>query len=125
MPRPWAEARLLRMLETVQHESFYVSGTWIDESLGVYAGWVARKGSFADSMPVQNERKDVTLIFSGEDYPAQDTRANLKQRGHDFEQNGPSYLVHVYEDDPAFPVSLNGQFHGLVLDRARQTATLF
>ena len=33
--------------------------------------------------------------------------------------------VHLYEEDPAFPESLNGQFHGLVIDRTRQTAMLF
>ena len=29
MPREWAEPQLLRMLETLRHESFYVSGTWM------------------------------------------------------------------------------------------------
>ena len=125
MPRQWAETRLLRMLETVQHESFYVSGTWSDESMGVYVGWVARKGSFADSMPLHNERKDITLVFSGEDYPEAETKADLKRRGHSLDPDGPSYLVHLYEEDASFPASLNGQFHGLVVDRVRRTATIF
>ena len=37
-PREWAEPQLLRMVEALRHESFYVTGTWIDESLGVYVG---------------------------------------------------------------------------------------
>jgi hypothetical protein len=57
--RTWAEPQLLRMVEVMRHESFYETGTWIDESLGVYAGWVLRKNSFADGMPVQNEGGDV------------------------------------------------------------------
>ena len=32
MPREWAEPQLLRMVEALQHESFYVAGTWVDES---------------------------------------------------------------------------------------------
>ena len=38
---------------------------------------------------------------------------------------GPSYLVHLYEEEPSFPAGLNGRFHGLVVDRSRGTATLF
>ena len=37
--------------------------------MGVYIGWVARQGSFSESMPLRNEQGDITLVFSGEDYP--------------------------------------------------------
>jgi asparagine synthase (glutamine-hydrolysing) len=125
MPRQWAEPQLLRMLETVRHESFYVSGTWMDESLGIYVGWVTRKGSFADGMPLRNERGDVTLVFSGEEFPEPGTASALQARGHSFAKDGPSYLVHRYEDEPDFPKGLNGRFHGLVTDRTNGTAKLF
>src|SRR5271155_4529486 len=125
MPRAWAEPQLLRMLETMRHESFYVTGTFIDEALGLYAGWVARKDSFSDGMPVRNERGDVVLIFAGEEYPAPDTPRDLKARGHDCALEGPSYLAHLYEEDPHFLKNLNGRFHGVVADLARGTATLF
>jgi asparagine synthase (glutamine-hydrolysing) len=72
MPRDIAEAELLRMVESIRHESNYITGTWIDESLGVYVGWVARKGSFADGMPLRNERENVVLVFSGEEFPHQE-----------------------------------------------------
>lgn len=112
-------------MESMRHESFYVTGTWIDESLGVYAGWIARKNSFSDEMPIRNERGDIALIFSGEDYPEPGTARRLKERGHGCEEDGPSYLVHLYEEDPNFHKNLNGRFQGLVADRARGTATLF
>ncbi|MGA7187225.1 MAG: hypothetical protein WBY66_01885, partial [Candidatus Acidiferrales bacterium] len=124
-PREWAEPQLARMMESMRHESFYVTGTWIDESLGVYAGWIARKNSFSDEMPIRNERGDIALIFSGEDYPEPGTARRLKERGHGCEEDGPSYLVHLYEEDPNFHKNLNGRFQGLVADRARGTATLF
>ena len=44
MPRDRAEAELAQMVQLLCHEDFYVAGTWRDESLGVYVGWVARKG---------------------------------------------------------------------------------
>ncbi|MFZ1130819.1 MAG: asparagine synthase-related protein [Terriglobales bacterium] len=125
MPRERAEPLLRRMVEAMRHESFYVTGTWIDESLGVYVGWVARKNSFADGMPLANERGDVCLVVSGEDYSdaGSASRQNGGRRGP--EAMGPSYLLPLYEQDPAFPESLNGRFHGLVADRQRGTAILF
>ena len=64
LPRDWAEPQVGRMVEALRHESCYTSGTWIDESMGVYVGWVARKNSFSDGMPLSNERGDVVLNLS-------------------------------------------------------------
>jgi len=125
MPREWAEPQLVRMVEALRHESFYETGTWIDESLGVYVGWAALKGSFADGMPVSNERGDVCLTFSGDDYSDPAVVRGLKQRGHSLNETRSSYLVHLSEEDPNFPACLNGMFHGLLADRARGTGTLF
>jgi asparagine synthase (glutamine-hydrolysing) len=113
------------MVEAFRHEAFYVTGTRVDESLGVYVGWAARKGSFGDGMPLFNERGDVSLVFSGEEYPEPGTACRLKTRGHALAVEGPSYLVHLYEEDPGFPAGLNGRFHGLLMDRTRGTAMLF
>ncbi len=125
-PRERAEPQLLRMVEALRHESFYTTGTWIDEPAGVYLGWVARKNSFSSGMPVRNEGQDVTLVFAGEEFPEPGTPARLRQRGHAVESGEAAYLVHLYEDDPAeFPRALNGRFHGLVADRERGTSTLF
>lgn len=125
MPRERAKPQLLRMVETLRHESFYEVGTWTDESLGVYVGWAAQSGSFSDAMPLLSERRDFCLVFSGEEYPEPGTARGLKDRGHDVEMEGPSYLVHLAEEDPSFPAHLNGQFHGLLTDRTRRTAMLF
>ncbi len=94
-PRAVAEPQVCKMLETQRHEAFYSSGTWSDESLGVYVGWTAIKNSFADGMPLASERGDVHLIFSGEEYPAESA-------------GDPSYLVHQYENDPNFLAGWNG-----------------
>ena len=124
-PKAVAENELRQMLGTMLHESFYTSGVWSDPSLGVYVGWVARRGSFAAEMPVKNEQEDITLFFAGEEFPKPDTIDKLQARGHVVAKGGPSYLVHRYEDEPDFPKGLNGRFHGLVADRKQGTATLF
>src|SRR5712692_1046477 len=125
MPRERAERELARMVEALRDEVFYETGTWLNESLGVYVGWVVQKSSFSDGMPLRNERGDVVLVFAGEEYPEPGIVRGLKQRGHTLEATGASYLVHLYEEDPAFPAGLNGRFHGLLTDRTRGTATLF
>jgi asparagine synthase (glutamine-hydrolysing) len=124
-PREWAEQQLAQMMKPLLHEPFYVKGTWSDEFLGVYVGWVARENSFADRMPISNERNDVVLVFSGEDFPEPGTAHRLREKGHQCDEKGPSYLVHLYEEDPDFFRNLNGRFQGLVADRAQGTATLF
>jgi asparagine synthase (glutamine-hydrolysing) len=125
LPLESAEPQLLRMVEAIHHESFYRTGTWVDKSVGAYVGWTARKNSFSDEMPLCNERGDVSLVFSGEEYPEPGTACCLKKRGHSLDAEGSSYLVHLYEEDPTFPVGLNGIFHGLLTDRMRGTAMLF
>ncbi len=125
MPREEAERELLQMVEALCHENFYVKGMWADESMGVYVGWVERKGSFSDGMPLKNERGDVVLVFSGEEFPEPGAAQRLKERGHNLETRGPSYLVHLCEEDSSFPAGLNGRFHGLATDRKEGTAVLF
>lgn len=125
MPRAQAERQLAAMLESMRHEPFYETGTWTDECLGIYVGWTAIQGSFCDRMPVCNERGDITLAFSGEEFSSTDASGDLKRRGHNLHGAGPSYLVHLYEDDETFPANLNGQFHGLLVDRSQGLAMLF
>jgi asparagine synthase (glutamine-hydrolysing) len=125
MPRQQAERQLFEMMGALRHEEFYVTGFSVEESLGLYVGWVAREGSFADGMPLRNERGDVVLTFAGEEFPDPNTARRLKEQGHEFGSEGPAYLPHLYEEDPSFFAGLNGRFHGLLGDRKRGTATLF
>jgi len=124
-PRECAEQELRRMVAAIRHESFYEVGTCVDDSLGVYVGWAARKGSFSERMPICNERGDISLVFSGEEFSAPEKICRLRQQGHAVEATGPSYLVHLYEEDATFPAGLNGRFHGLLADRTNGTAALF
>lgn len=126
MPPDRARRELCAMVKPLLHESCYVSGTQLDPHLGVYVGWVARKGSFAQPMPLCNEGGDVCLTFSGEEFPRPGTAARLKARGHRIDDEEPSYLVHLYEEDPAlFFARLNGRFHGLLSDRTQAKTILF
>lgn len=125
LPPEWAKTQIVQMVQALHHEDFYVTGTWSEEALGVYVGWAVRRGSFADGMPVRDESGGVVLVFSGEEFPDPGAAQHLKCGGHCSDSPGPSYLAHLYEEDPSFPAGLNGRFQGLLTDRNRRTAMLF
>jgi len=125
MPSEWAKVQVQRMARAICHGSAFESGTWSDEAEGIYVGWALHKSTFSSELPWQNEKRDVSLFFSGEEFPDPDTPQRLKERGHTLQSGPCSYLVHLYEDDPAFPAGLNGRFQGLLVDRARQRILLF
>lgn len=102
-----------------------IVGVWAEPSMGLYVGWVAQEGP-SDNTPLRNKRGDVVLFFSGQEFPAPQTKQRLKSHGHEFEESGPSYLVHLYEEENhSFLGGLNGRFHGLLIDGSRRTAFLF
>jgi len=120
------KADLFRMVRSMMHESFYSSGTYIHEKLGLWLGWVAHDGSFSDGMPIWNEKQDVGMIFSGEDYMDPDEIRKLRARGHDSDSGNAGYLVHLYEETgPNFVDKLNGRFSGIVIDLRDDRIVLF
>jgi asparagine synthase (glutamine-hydrolysing) len=120
------EKEIHSMVGCMMHESFYASGCHVDKAVGLHAGWVARKGSFSDAMPVWNERRDSCLIFSGEVFTDRDILHRLKAGGHAFDSSNADYLIHLYEEKgDAFLDALCGQFSGVLLDMPRGRIVLF
>lgn len=124
-PKTWASDQLHRMMKSMMHESFYSTAVWTDEAQGVYVGSIARKGSFADGMPLVNEAKSRVLLFAGEEYNEPGTRQDLLSRGHAVDTRSADYLIHLAEEDQTFPRNLNGRFHGLLADLINGTSILF
>ena len=84
------------------------------------------QGSFADCLPIWNEKKDICLLFSGEDFTDQADIDALRRRGHEFGPDDASYLVHLYEEmGCAFLEKLNGWFSGVLVDLREQKLVLF
>src|SRR6266568_8921160 len=92
------QAMLDLMLKSMLHERFYTSGTYVNGQLGVWLGWVCHEGSFSDCLPVWNEKRDICLIFTGETFADETDIDHLRARGHDFNTEDASYLVHLYEE---------------------------
>jgi asparagine synthase (glutamine-hydrolysing) len=113
------------MIASMRHETFYVSGTYFVPGMGVYAGWVAHKNSFA-SQVFFNENQDIALIFSGECFVDPETRTDLRQKGHTLKNNNGDWLVHLYEEEgDLFFEKLNGLFSGVLIDKRLGKAFLF
>lgn len=125
MPRERAEAELLRMVAALRHETWYATGTWRDEAQGIYLGWVVHNKSTAEQIPQFNQQRDIVLAFSGQDFPAPGIRRQFKEEGYTGAADGDSYLIHQAETDPNFISSLNGSFHGLLVDRRQGASVLF
>ncbi len=115
-----------QMSSCMKHEPFYSSGTYANERVGLWLGWTCHKGSFSDCLPVWNEKKDVCLIFSGEEFADEAEIQRLAARGHGFTREDASYLVHMYEEQGiTFLERLNGWFSGVLLDLSEEKGVLF
>lgn len=119
-------AALDKMVKCMLHEPFYTSGVYTNKQFGLCVGWVNLPESFSDCMPVWNEARDICLIFSGENFADRSDFDYLRTRGHRFDFENASYLVHLYEELGAkFFEKLNGQFSGLVVDLRQKKVILF
>jgi len=117
---------LRRMVASMLHEEFYVSGSYVNHQLGVYVGWACQSGSFSDCMPIWNETKDVVLVFYGDNFADKEVTTKLKGNNHSFNACNASYLVHLYEESGEdFLQDLNGWFNGILIDLRQGKVILF
>jgi asparagine synthase (glutamine-hydrolysing) len=125
-PSEQYDALVKSMVKCLVHEPFYTDGTYINQELGLWSGWACHKGAFGDCLPICNEKKDICLLFSGEDFADQTDIDALRTRGHEFGSDDASYLVHLYEEvGCAFLEKLNGWFSGVLVDLREEKLVLF
>src|SRR4030042_3626635 len=111
------EGDLQLVVYSMLQELFYKSGTYSNDQAGVEAGWVCHEGSFSECMPVWNEKKNVVLIFFGENFSDLELFDQLKAKHHRFDNSNASYIIHLYEEKGiSFLQDMNGWFSGLLVD---------
>lgn len=104
--------QLRTMVESMRHQPDSARGTLHVAEIGLRAGWVAHAGSQAARESEHPAEAGVQVLFCGEWF------------GPDAQRSGA--LTRRYEaDGERFVEHLNGQFSGLVVDRARRQALLF
>ncbi len=57
------ESLVSTMVESMEHEPFYATGTYAMPELGVYSGWTSLDASLTGAQFVVNEAKDAALIL--------------------------------------------------------------
>ena len=124
-PREWAASQLRTMHSKMLHDPTYTAGSWEHPASGVYVAWTARKGSFAAHMPLQQPDKGDVLFFAGEEFSGPLPLVGRPNDNGAAETLRPTYLLQRTAADPAFPRSLNGRFHGLLIDTLKGSAKLF
>ena len=120
-----AKQELRRMIAAMCHESFYESGEWSDESAGVYAGWVRRKGSHPLGPPIEDAAGSQALLLSGEEFSNPEDSYFFENRDKGTDARQRAFLLKRLDDTRTFAAGLNGRFQGLLVDRSSGTATLF
>jgi len=115
------------MLKCMMHEPFYDSEDFVDEAIGVYAGLVShRRNSHAENMPIFNEKKNVALILSGENFHSSENGVGVRRGGAGYSERNLDSLIHMYDDDPnGLLRQLNGWFSGLLVDFREKKVVLF
>jgi len=121
MPREIAEEQVHRMVASMLHEPFYVSGTWADEDLGLYLGWVLREEPEVP-MPISDATGQNMLFFRGEEFSG--NLAKGAPVGIGSASKG-GFEILPSERDSDFLARLNGQFQGVLADRPERTLVLF
>jgi asparagine synthase (glutamine-hydrolysing) len=117
---------LAAMLACLRHDPDCGTGEFVSEAAGLYAGWTCHPGSASDCMPIANETQTLVLLLAGETYVDPDVIDGLLRRGHQFDRDDESYLIHLYEEKgKAFVEDLNGTFGIVILDSARNEVLLF
>lgn len=121
------EASLLQaMLDAMLHETFYRHGSYACAENNCFIGYVAIRDSFADCMPIFNEKRDIILFLTGEVYADKGVASELRTHGHEFSPDNASYLVHQYEEKGEdFFQELNGWFNGVLVDLRASRVILF
>ncbi len=114
------------MIDSMMHEPFYRSGIYTNKELGIYCGLVGDKESPSCCMPIFKEKKDIVLLFSGENFIENDEILNVKLMGHNLDRCNSGYLVHLYEEDnQKFFAELNGWFSGVLVDIEKGKINIF
>jgi asparagine synthase (glutamine-hydrolysing) len=114
------------MIDEMQHETFYNSGQYINEDLGLYAGWICHQGAFSDCMPLISRNKDVVLIFHGENYLDSETATRLRNSSNSLDESNALYLLDLYRElGDDLLTRLNGWYCGLIVNLRTKRIILF
>jgi len=113
------------MIDCMLHEKFYSTGTYVNDEIGLYAGWVSHKGSYSDCLPITIKKDEIILLFYGENFIDENTEKDLNIHDRKDGVHDARILIELYNNKSNFYASLNGWFNGIIVDLKKQTIFLF
>jgi len=115
-----------RLIEGMGHYPDYEQGIFSWEEEGVYVGWICKKGSFNDRMPIYNKKRDILVFLSGEIFIDEEKIRKMPGWG-DLEDLGNAQWVALGYEDKGEEIfkELNGWFSGIILDKRKGKTILF
>lgn len=120
------DAHLVRMLDVASHEPFYSSGRASESSVGISLGWVRRDGADFAGVAARLSGRGTQLFLAGDDaHCASNDRMSARLADH---LRGLGSSVPVSEWHAVlrgFLQSLNGRFHGFLIDPESGSGVLF
>lgn len=118
-PRHECERFVDRMISSMLHQPFYMSGKYSVPDLAVYGGWVAHDTSAGSGQPFTSDDGNLIFLLAGELF-------NEGEAPFITQANASNHLVRLYEEkgERCFP-ELNGLFSGLLIDRRSGKVFLF
>lgn len=111
-----------QMVASMRHEAYYVSGTYCNESLGLYVGWVGHPQSYCSFLPMHSDDGNWLLFFYGEHFTSNRRNATT---GGSRDSDGQAVLRLIEAHGIEAIAQLNGLFHGLLVDVRRSEIVVF
>jgi asparagine synthase (glutamine-hydrolysing) len=124
--REEALERVQEMLQAMSIEPFYSKGFYVNEDLGLYAGWLVHPNSFSDCMPIRSEDGSIALLLNGEVFTSDDRLNALRRDGYRAAESDARHLAPMYQQlGDRFFEELNGTFAGILVNSHTRTLQLF
>ncbi len=113
------------MLDCTTREKWHRVGTYTDDALGVYVGWIWHAGTYVDALPLWNSTRDVCLIMIGEEF-SRPLSSRAPGTGAVAESTAAERILAQYEERGIDCVhGLNGGFNAVIVDSRAMRAFLF
>ncbi len=114
------------MIKCLMHEPFYTDGTYFNEDLGLWSGWVVTKDLSPIAFLSGTKRKTSAFSFRAKISPTRLTSMRLKCVDTNLAQMTQVISSILYEEmGSAFLEKLNGWFSGVLVDLREQKFVLF
>jgi asparagine synthase (glutamine-hydrolysing) len=117
---------LLKMLDTMKHRGHDDAGTFVDYQIALGCDRLSIVDVTGGHQPASNENGTVWAVLNGEVYNHREIRAELQQKGHQFNSlSDTEVLAHAYEEWSERSLQrIKGMFASAIWDGTKKTLVI-